>query len=174
MSSEITLWQGRPSQWLNLGPFLIAITIAIGLCVMGMIFPIFLPFGLALMVLPVLYLIWRWLKVRSQKFELTSERLRVTEGIFNQKIDEIELYRVKDIAMERPLWMRMTGLASVLLDTSDRSMPKLTLPAISNGVELREQLRKQVEEIRDKKRVREVDMEEPHDHDSMGGQDSHS
>jgi hypothetical protein len=78
---------------------------------------------------------------------------------------------VKDIAMERPLWMRMTGLASVLLDTSDRSMPKLTLPAISNGVELREQLRRQVEEIRDRKRVREVDMEEPHDHDGMT--DSH-
>ena len=170
MSTEITLWEGRPSQWLNLGPFLIALTVAIGIGVGGVIlFPVW-----GLEVVPALYLIWRWLKVRSQKFELTSERLRVTEGIFSQKIDEIELYRVKDIAMERPLWMRMTGLASVLLDTSDRSMPKLTLPAISNGVELREQLRKQVEEIRDKKRVREVDMEEPHDHDSRGGLDSHS
>ncbi len=164
MSTETTLWEGRPSQWLNLGPFLIALTVAIGIGIGGVfVFPVW-----GLEVVPVLYLIWRWLKVRSQKFELTSERLRVTEGIFNQKIDEIELYRVKDIAMERPLWMRMTGLASVLLDTSDRSMPKLTLPAISNGVELREQLRKQVEEIRDKKRVREVDMEEPHDHDGLG------
>lgn len=163
MSTETTLWEGRPSQWLNLGPFLIALTVAVGIGIGGVfVFPVW-----GLEVVPVIYLIWRWLLVRSQKFELTSERLRVTEGIFNQKIDEIELYRVKDIAMERPLWMRMTGLASVLLDTSDRSMPKLTLPAISNGVELREQLRKQVEEIRDKKRVREVDMEEPHDHDGM-------
>lgn len=165
MSTETTLWEGRPSQWLNLGPILIALTVAVGIGIGGVfVFPVW-----GLEVVPVLYLIWRWLLVRSQKFELTSERLRVTEGIFNQKIDEIELYRVKDIAMERPLWMRMTGLASVLLDTSDRSMPKLTLPAISNGVELREQLRKQVEEIRDKKRVREVDMEEPHDHDGMTG-----
>lgn len=169
MSAETTLWQGRPSQWLNLGPFLIALAVAIGIGFGGVLF---FP-AWALEVVPVLYLIWRWLLVRSQKFELTSERLRVTEGIFNQKIDEIELYRVKDIAMERPLWMRLTGLASVLLDTSDRSMPKLTLPAISNGVELREQLRKQVEEIRDRKRVREVDMEEPHDHDQLDGHESH-
>ncbi len=170
MSSETTLWEGRPSQWLNLGPFLIALVVGVCIGVGSMFFP----FAWALIVVPACYLIWRWLKVRSQKFELTSERLRVTEGIFNQKIDEIELYRVKDIAMERPLWMRMTGLASVLLDTSDRSMPKLTLPAISNGVELREQLRKQVEEIRDKKRVREVDMEEPHDHDGMTGDDQNA
>lgn len=170
MSTETTLWEGRPSQWLNLGPFLIALTLGIAIGIGGVfVFPVW-----GLEVVPVLYLIWRWLLVRSQKFELTSERLRVTEGIFNQKIDEIELYRVKDIAMERPLWMRMTGLASVLLDTSDRSMPKLTLPAISNGVELREQLRKQVEEIRDKKRVREVDMEEPHDHDGMSGGDQNA
>jgi uncharacterized membrane protein YdbT with pleckstrin-like domain len=170
MSTETTLWEGRPSQWLNLGPFLIALTVAVGIGIGGVfVFPVW-----GLEVVPVLYLIWRWLLVRSQKFELTSERLRVTEGIFNQKIDEIELYRVKDIAMERPLWMRMTGLASVLLDTSDRSMPKLTLPAISNGVELREQLRKQVEEIRDKKRVREVDMEDPSASNNLGGQDSHS
>lgn len=166
MSGERTLWKGRPSQWLNLGHFLIALAVGIGIA----FFPPAWPFG----IVPLLYVAWRWLFVRSTHFELTSERLRVTEGILNQKIDEIELYRVKDIAMERPLWMRMTGLASVLLDTSDRSMPKLTLPAISNGVELREQLRKQVEEIRDRKRVREVDMEEPHDHEGLGGQDPHS
>lgn len=170
MSGETTLWKGSPSQWLNLGPFLIALVLAIGIGVGG----VFFPPAWAFQIVPLLYIAWRWLFVRSTHFELTTERLRVTEGVLNQKIDEIELYRVKDIAMERPLWMRMTGLASVLLDTSDRSMPKLTLPAISNGVELREQLRKQVEEIRDKKRVREVDMEEPHDHDGLGVQDPHS
>jgi len=168
MSNETTLWQGRPSQWLNLLPFSITVIIAIGIGVGG----VFFSPAWAFQIVPLLYILWRWLFVRATRFELTSERLRVTEGILNQKIDEIELYRVKDIAMERPLWMRMTGLASVLLDTSDRSMPKLTLPAISNGVELREQLRKQVEEIRDKKRVREVDMEEPHNHDGMTGDHS--
>lgn len=159
VNQETTLWQGSPSQWLNLGHYLFAVVLAAGVITGGFFFP---P-GWALIVVPFFYIGWRFLVVRSTRFELTTERLRLTRGVFNQKIDEIELYRVKDIAMERPLWMRLTGLSSILLQTSDRSLPTLVLPAISKGVELRENLRRQVEDIRDRKRVRELDMEEHHD-----------
>lgn len=158
-SDETTLWKGSPSQWLNLGPFVITLLLIGGVVAGG----IFFPPAWALIVIPVLYAVWRFLLVKSRSFELTTERLRVTEGVFNQKIDEIELYRVKDISMERPFWMRMTGLASVNIQTSDRSLPFLTIPAIPNGVELREKLRKQVEVIRDSKRVRELDMDDHHE-----------
>lgn len=159
MNPETTLWKGSPSQWLNLGPYLIAVVLAIGVAVGGAFFP---P-AWALMIVPLGFAFWRFLAVRCRHFELTTERLRVTEGVFNQDIDEIELYRVKDIAMVRPFWMRVTGLSSMILETSDRSLPKLELPAISNGVELREKLRRQVEDIRDRKRVRELDMDEHHE-----------
>jgi hypothetical protein len=56
--------------------------------------------------------------------------------------------------------MRLTGLSSIALETSDRSMPNLTIPAIHGGMEMREILRKQVEIQRDKKRVREMDFDE--------------
>jgi hypothetical protein len=62
--------------------------------------------------------------------------------------------------MERPFHLRIFGLSSVDLDTSDRSHPKVRLHAISKAVELRETLREQVERLRDLKRVREVDFEE--------------
>ena len=121
---------------------------------------VFFPPAYAALILPALFMLWKYLVVRTQVFELTSERLRVTRGVINQKVDEIELYRVKDSLMVRPWWMRLTGLASIELETSDRSMPQLTIPAIHNGVEMREILRKQVELIRDRKRVRELDFDE--------------
>lgn len=62
--------------------------------------------------------------------------------------------------MLRTWWMRLTGLASIQLETSDRSMPNLVIPAIHGGMEMRELLRKQVEAQRDKKRVREMDFDE--------------
>lgn len=161
MTDENSLWKGSSSQWLNLGPFTAALLAAGTISAGGLFFP---PVFIAL-VLPAVYLIWRYLVVRTQVFELTNQRLRITCGVINQKIDEIELYRVKDSQMVRPWWMRLTGLASIVLETSDRTMPKLEIPAIRAGAEVREILRKQVELERDRKRVREMDFED------QGGED---
>ena len=92
-------------------------------------------------------------------FEFTSERLRIYEGILNQEINEVELYRVKDTRLEKPFWLRIFGLSNIVLQTSDRSLPEVNIRAVRNGIEIREKLRKQVEALRDKKRVREVDFE---------------
>jgi uncharacterized membrane protein YdbT with pleckstrin-like domain len=156
MTEENSLWKGSSSQWLNLGPFAAAMLVAAGILVGSLLFP---PAAIAL-VLPVVYLIWRYLVVRTQVFELTSERLRLTRGVINQKIDEIELYRVKDSQMVRSWWMRLTGLASIVMETSDRTLPNLVIPAIHGGEQVRELLRKHVELERDRKRVREMDFDE--------------
>lgn len=163
MSAEETLWQGTSSQWLNIGPFSAAALLAIGIVVGGVFFP---PAFLAL-VLPLAYAVWKFLVVRMRVFEITGERIRITQGVINQHVDEIELYRVKDTQLFRTWWMRLTGLGSIFLDTSDRSTPKLTIPAISNSMEVRETLRKQVELQRDKKRVREMDFDDA-DADGFG------
>lgn len=165
MSEENTLWKGSPSQWLNIGPFAAAVVLSIGIIIGGLFFqPAFV--GL---LLPLGYVIWKFLAVRTQVFELTSERLRITQGVINQHVDEIELYRVKDSLMIRSWWMRLTNLASIELQTSDRSMPELVIPAIHNGMEMREILRKQVEFQRDKKRVREMDFDESGSSELDGG-----
>lgn len=156
MSEESSLWKGTPSQWLNLWNFTGALVLAAGIIVGGIFFP---PAFVAL-VLPLAWIVWKYLIVRCQVFELTTERLKIIQGVINQKLDEVELYRVKDVLVVRPWWMRLTGLASILLETSDRSMPQLVIPAVRGGVDFREQLRKQVEIQRDRKRVREVDFDE--------------
>lgn len=119
-----------------------------------------LPFVLIGLVIPVIWMLWKYLTVRCQRYELTTERLKIVHGVINQHIDEVELYRVKEVLMVRPWWMRITGLATLQLETSDRSLPQLVVPAVKGGAELREQLRKQVEFQRDRKRVRETDFEE--------------
>lgn len=157
--TETTFWKGSPSQWLNIGPFSVAILLAAGIIAGGIFFPPAF-FGL---VIPLFYIIWSYLVVRCQTFELTTERLRITKGVINQNIDEVELYRVKDMLVERKWWMRLTGLGNVHLETSDRSLPHVDIPAIRDCIGLREALRKKVEAMRDKKRVREMDFDETGD-----------
>jgi membrane protein YdbS with pleckstrin-like domain len=156
MSDEQQLWKGSPSQWLNIGKHIAALIIAAAIIVAGIFFP---PAFIAL-VFPILWAVWNSLVVRCKVFELTTQRLRFSEGVINRHIDEIELYRIKDSLMTRAWWMRLTGLATIELQTSDRSTPQLTIPAIPRGEEIREMLRKQVELVREKKRVREMDFDD--------------
>ncbi|BCX47839.1 membrane-flanked domain-containing protein [Haloferula helveola] len=162
--SEDILWKGSPSQILNLGKHLVGVLLLAGIGVGGAFFP---PVWFAIP-LPLLWMLWNYLKVRCRVYELTNERLRLYDGVLNQTIDELELYRVKDTTMDRPFWFRMFGLSTLHLDTSDRSHPKVDLEAIADGVNLRETLRKQVEHWRDRKRVREVDFEDGDDMEGDG------
>jgi uncharacterized membrane protein YdbT with pleckstrin-like domain len=157
--TETPLWKGTPSQWLNIGPFSLALLLSAGIVVGG----IFFPPAYAALILPLVWMIWRYLVIRCEAFELTSQRLRISKGVFNQTIDEVELYRVKDVLLEKKWWMRILNLGSLHLETSDRSLPNITIPAVSDATTLRETLRREVEIVRDKKRVRELDFEENQD-----------
>jgi len=158
--SEEVLWKGSPSQLLNLWKFVAGLILAAGFGVGGsLVMPLlWIGTGLAL-----LWMLWEYLRVRCRVYELSAERLRLYEGVLNQKIDEMELYRVKDTTMERPFWQRIFGLSTLHLETSDRSHPMVSIEAVRDGVHLREVLRKQVEYWRDRKRVREVDFEDGDD-----------
>ena len=156
--SEEVLWKGSPSQVLNLGKYVLVLLLVVAIVVVGL-FP-----GLQLiwaaLIIPAVWALWIYINTRSIHTELTTERIRLEKGIFNRKLDDVELYRVKDTSMERPFWYRFFGLSTLVIETSDRSQPRIEIKAVRDGDNLRETLRKQVEFWRDKKRVREVDFDE--------------
>jgi hypothetical protein len=61
---------------------------------------------------------------------------------------------------ELPFHFRIFGLGRILLETSDRSTPAVVLNAIHQSTEVADLIRRNVEAQRDKKRVREVDLED--------------
>src|SRR5262249_22284433 len=94
-------------------------------------------------------------------YDLTTQRLRIHTGILNRRLEEIELYRVKDYVMDRPLALRLLGLGHLTLVTSDASARTVRLEAIPSVETGREQLRAAVQSERDRKRVRELDVDDP-------------
>jgi uncharacterized membrane protein YdbT with pleckstrin-like domain len=162
---EVTLWQGARSQITNLGVYTLALVALVAAAVGGF----FMPPVWALMAAPVLWIAWIWISTKAESFTLTTERLRIKKGVFNQTFDEVELYRVKDITLTRSMLQRMLSLGSVVMQTSDRGQENINISSVRHSEELREHLRKQVELVRDHKRVREVDFQEdahPHEHEA--------
>ena len=88
------------------------------------------------------------------RYALSEDRLFLSEGFLNIKDDEILLYRVRDIDTSRNLWQRMFGVGTVIVLSSDKSMPNLVLKNIKDPVAVKELIHKQVEEIKIRRRVR--------------------
>ncbi len=160
---EKTLWDGSPSQIINLPVFLVC-ALAIG-ALLGAAF-YFRDKGTAtvavlggLAAVPFLIAVFRWMRTRACRYHLTSERLQMTTGILSRKTEDLELYRVKDYHLIEPFSMRMFGLADVVLNTNDDANPTVVLKAISGGGGLRDEIRKNVEICRDRKRVRITELE---------------
>lgn len=88
------------------------------------------------------------------RYSLSEDRLFISEGFLNIKDDEILLYRVKDIDTHRSLWQRLFGVGTVIVASSDKTMPNLVLKNIKDPVFVKELIHKQVEEMKIKRRVR--------------------
>jgi uncharacterized membrane protein YdbT with pleckstrin-like domain len=140
-AQENTIWEGSPSQVTNLGTYVV--------CTL-----------LFFLVVPVFYAIWCWIVTRCFRYNVSDQRIRITQGVFNKRTDSIELYRVKDVVLLQPLFLRLFGLGNVELRTSDKTSPLLTMNAVPEPEALREKILLAAEARRDAKGVRELDVSE--------------
>lgn len=153
---EISLWKGHSSQWLHAWFYALCLLLAAGIIAAAVMTAGLAAIGL---VVPLIMALIRWWVTKSTAFELTSQRLKIDSGILNRKHEELELYRVKDYTLERPFLLRMVGLGNITLHTSDATTPTVMLHAIADVQEVREKLRAAVQTERDRKRVRELDVD---------------
>jgi uncharacterized membrane protein YdbT with pleckstrin-like domain len=119
-----------------------------------------LTLALCLVLVGFVIILFKWIQNLATTYEVTEDRLILRKGIFVKSIDEIELYRVKDIRIDFTLINQWAGIGTISVLSSDettRDAP-LTIPDIENAQARREELRRLVDTARQKRRVREVDM----------------
>lgn len=78
------------------------------------------------------------------RYELTSQRLRIYRGILGNRIEEIELIRVKDSRVVQNMGERMLNIGDITIVSADPITPEIMLNNIHDPVEVRELLRKAV------------------------------
>ena len=76
------------------------------------------------------------------------------KGLLNTNQEEVILYRVRDISLHISLFQRIFGVGSVIVQSSDRSTPVLTLKNVKAPREVKEMLHQQVEKVKIQRRMR--------------------
>jgi uncharacterized membrane protein YdbT with pleckstrin-like domain len=110
--------------------------------------------------LAVAIVLWKWFESLAARYDVCQDRLIVREGIFIKSLDEVELYRVKDVRLDFSLINQMVGIGTITVNSSDettRGRP-LVLRHVERAAQRREELRRLVEAARQKRRVREIDL----------------
>ncbi len=143
--AEETVWRGTSSQAKNAGAFVLC---GLCLCVLFLLFAFlwrnesardFSPYILSPAIVPIFIALSRFLQTKNKIYELTTERLKITAGVFNKVTDTLELYRV--------------------INTADVSTPFVLIEAVPKKIGLGDKIRNAVENVRMQKRVRELDIE---------------
>lgn len=102
----------------------------------------------------------KWIGNLATSYELTNDRLILHRGVLLKSIDEIELYRIKDIRLNFSIINQLAGLGTISITSSDettRAAP-LVLRDIHRARARREQMRELIEAARRRRGVRELDM----------------
>lgn len=115
---------------------------------------------LILSAIALLILASRWIGDRATTCELTEDRLILHRGIVNKSIDEIELYRVKDVRIDFSLLNQLVDIGTLTITSSDETTRggALVLRHLRGARVRRERLRSLVDAARRRRGVREFDM----------------
>jgi len=101
-----------------------------------------------------IFMVW-W--PNSKHYVLTNQRIKISVGVLSRKVDEVELYRIKDVLYSASLFERLWSIGNITLVSTQVSDRHSTIKYIKNAEQVRELIRQHVQIARRRGRIREVD-----------------
>lgn len=101
-------------------------------------------------------------------YKLTEEKLYIETGFLSKKEEEVRLYRIMDLTLNRPLGQRILGLGTIHCCTADKSTPEFDIRKIKDSRNVKNMISDMVEKEREAKRVSSREfMDDDFDHDDL-------
>jgi hypothetical protein len=94
--------------------------------------------------LPFPWAAWKHLENRCTSWTITTQRLLHRTGVLSVVQEELELVRIRDFQVRKPLWLRMMGLGNLIVISRDPATPTMVINAQARIEALRNLLRHQV------------------------------
>lgn len=150
------IWKGTPSHWeyflkystVGIFAFVAIIASALGLSIIG----------IPALIITALYGLYLFYDINTTNYTLTEEAILRKKGVFTRTTDELMLYRIQDISLEEPFFMRFVKLSNLKIYSMDNSDPIFYLTSLKDGEKIRKAVRKLSEKQRTRMGVRPVDI----------------
>ncbi|MCR1961898.1 PH domain-containing protein [Thomasclavelia cocleata] len=94
-----------------------------------------------------------WFPFSFTKYQIKNERLYQETGLISTHYDELLLYRITDLCLQRNLAQKIFGTGTIILYTKADSSKEIHLKNIKNANEVKDLISSLVEEARDKKKI---------------------
>ena len=92
------------------------------------------------------------------RYRLSEDRIFCEKGLLNLHEEEVLLYRVRDLELRMSLGQRIFGVGSVIVHSSDKTMPTLELKNTKTPREVKELVFRQVEDCKEQRRMRTMEF----------------
>jgi len=80
----------------------------------------------------------------TRQFQITNERVRISEGLLGKEREDIELVRIQDVDHKQTMTERLFNLGDIYIRSHDPSHPEVILNNIANPMEVHEILRRAI------------------------------
>lgn len=98
---------------------------------------------------------YHFMYIRNTRYFITPQVIRIRTGLFSKRLDNLEMYRIKDYVITQPLILQLFRLMNLTLKTTDPENKTIRLTGIPVS-DIVDTIRGHVQEARQHNRIFEV------------------
>ncbi len=129
------------------GAYLLAVVVALVLWYAGLKFNLGVPgwiVGVIGLLVLIVVAVGSWLVRVSREYRIFEESMEVETGIVARRIDNVQLFRVRDIGLSQSVLGRFLGVGDVVVTSTDHTSPLVVLRGMEGPRAVYETLRELV------------------------------
>ncbi len=92
--------------------------------------------GLSLMAVAVIIFLFKIIKLKSVRYRVSADRIEWARGLFEKRIDNIDMFRIVDMSLHRSFSDCLVGIGTVVLITTDKTDPEFRFEKIGKPKQL--------------------------------------
>ena len=98
--------------------------------------------GLSLMAAALLVYLFKIIKLKSTRYRVSTDRIEWSRGLLGKRIDNLDMFRIIDMSLNRGFFDGLVGIGVVVLITTDKTDPEFRFEKVGRAKQLYDIIKK--------------------------------